>query len=64
MQTIFSVFAVVAEDTHVPPYAFLLMFNALSGDSAPVSGLQLRKWLQMLVNRSLVIGSWERPQWG
>jgi hypothetical protein len=59
-QTIFSVFAVVAEDTHVPPAALLLMFNALAGES--VAGLQLRKWMQMLINRSLVLGSWERPQ--
>ena len=64
VQTIFGVFAIVAEDTHVPPSAFRLMFNALSlsPDGEAVSGLQLRKWMQMLINRSLVLGSWERPQ--
>ena len=24
--------------------------------------LQLRKWLQLLINRSIVLGTWERPQ--
>jgi hypothetical protein len=61
--TIFSVFAVVAEDTHVPMSAFRTMFGALSEDGgACPSELQLRMWLQMLIDRSLVLGSWERPQ--
>ena len=55
MKTIFSVFSITAEDTHIPIDAFRLMFTAISGSS--VSELQLRKWLTFLINRSLVLVS-------
>eukprot|EP01047_Picozoa_sp_COSAG01_P020451 COSAG01_NODE_1164_length_11447_cov_19.221096_11_plen_618_part_00 len=58
---VFWVMATVAEDQHVPPDAFHLMFNAVSGEEL-VPPLQLRKWIQCLLNRSLILNNWERPQ--
>lgn len=51
----------VAEDTHVPTSAFRIMFNAVS-NGVRATEMHIRKWLQSLINRSLVLGSWERPQ--
>ena len=59
---IFAVFATVAEDTYVPPRAFQIMLSAVSAQDGMVPALQLRKWMQMLINRSLVLNNWERPQ--
>lgn len=56
----FSVFACVAEDVAVPLYTFGLMLQAISGTQ--VTSLAVRKQLQLLINRSLVLGSWEAPQ--
>ena len=58
VKVVFSVFAVVAEDTHVPPSAFRIMYNALSGGAEgdeAASELQLRRIMQLLINRSLVL---------
>jgi hypothetical protein len=59
---IFAVLATVAEDTHVPPRAFQIMLSAVSAQDGMVPALQLRKWMQLLINRSLVLNNWERPQ--
>ena len=59
---IFAVLATVAEDTHVPPDAFYLMFSEITAAEGPVPHLQLRKWMQLLINRSLILNNWERPQ--
>jgi hypothetical protein len=59
---IFAVLATVAEDTHVPPDAFHLMFSEITAAEGPVPHLQLRKWMQLLINRSLILNNWERPQ--
>ena len=59
---VFSVFALVAEDTHVPLGAFRILLSAITGESELVPELQLRKWMQVLVNRSIVLGTGERPQ--
>eukprot|EP01043_Picozoa_sp_COSAG02_P013689 COSAG02_NODE_552_length_20429_cov_28.014068_11_plen_483_part_00 len=58
---VFSVFALVAEDTYVPLSAFQIILSAVTGEAELVPQLQLRKWLQILINRSIVLGSWERP---
>ena len=59
---VFSVFALVAEDCYVPPSAFRILLSAVTGESELVPELQLRKWMQLLINRSIVLGTWERPQ--
>ena len=61
VQQVFRTFALVAEDTYVPAKAFCILLSAVAG-AEPVGELQLRKWVQILINRSLVLGSWERPQ--
>ena len=61
-QRIFSVFALVAEDTFVPLAVFRILLSAVMGESELVPELQLRKWMQLLINRSIVLGTWERPQ--
>ena len=58
----FSVFALVAEDTHVPLSAFRILLSAVTGEMELVPEMQLRKWMQVLINRSIVLGTWERPQ--
>eukprot|EP01047_Picozoa_sp_COSAG01_P028404 COSAG01_NODE_1906_length_8932_cov_6.105263_7_plen_1049_part_00 len=55
---IFAVLATVAEDTYVPPRAFQIMLSAISARDGMVPALQLRKWMQMLINRSLVLNNW------
>ena len=57
---VFSVFAVVSEDTYVPLAAFRIILSAVTGEAKLVPELQLRKWVQVLINRSLVLGTWER----
>eukprot|EP01046_Picozoa_sp_COSAG06_P029309 COSAG06_NODE_2708_length_6408_cov_2.142970_1_plen_1860_part_00 len=59
---VFSVFALVAEDTHVPLSAFRILLSAVTGESELVPELQLRKWMQVLINRSICLGTWEKPQ--
>ena len=62
VKQVFSVFALVAEDTLVPLSAFRILLSAITGSSELVPELQLRKYLQILLNRSLVLGTWEKPQ--
>ena len=58
IKSVFSAFALVAEDTHVPPAIFLILLKAVMGAETLVSELQLRRWLQILINRSLVLATW------
>ena len=62
VKQVFSVFALVAEDTHVPMSAFRILLSAVTGDTELVPEIQLRKWMQILLNRSVVLGTWEKPQ--
>lgn len=57
---VLSVFALVAEDCHVPLRAFQILLSAVMGQTELVPDIQVRRWLQVLVNRSVVLGSWER----
>jgi hypothetical protein len=59
---VFSTFALVAEDTFVPLSAFRILLSAVTGEAELVPELQLRKWMQTLLNRSIVLGTWEKPQ--
>ena len=61
-QAVFRAFALVPEDTVVPIKVFALLLSVITGQNELVPELQLRKWLQVLVNRSIVLGTWERPQ--
>jgi hypothetical protein len=38
------------------------LLSAVTGDTELVPEMQLRKWMQVLINRSIVLGTWERPQ--
>eukprot|EP01051_Picozoa_sp_SAG22_P002548 SAG22_NODE_115_length_19315_cov_10.458368_9_plen_1069_part_00 len=65
IKQLFSLFALVPEDTYLGPDAMLIMFNAVfeSGESGKqVSQLKLRMYTQTLINRSLILGTVERPQ--
>jgi hypothetical protein len=60
---VFRCFAVVPEDTYVPLSALQMIHSALRGSEGDLMPqLQLRKYMQILLNRSLVLGTWERPQ--
>lgn len=53
-------FALVPEDTYCPLEALLLIFNAVNTD-AGATLMHIRKWLRILINRSLVLGTVDRP---
>ena len=53
-------FALVPEDTHCPLEVLLLMYAAVhEGSTATI--MHVRKWLRVLLNRCLVLGSVDRP---
>lgn len=55
-----KLFALVPEDTHCSLEVLMLMFNAIHPD-APATIMHLRKWLRVLIDRSLVLGTIDRP---
>jgi hypothetical protein len=57
---VFSVFALVEEDTFLPMGAFRILLSAVAGEAEMMPELSLRKLIQVLINRSLVLGTWER----
>jgi hypothetical protein len=64
---LFCGFALIPEDTFCPLEVLGMIFEAthpVSDGSMPkqTSRLLLRKWLKMLIDRSLVLGSVDRPQ--
>jgi tetratricopeptide (TPR) repeat protein len=61
--TLLGAFALVAEDVAIPPAALALVLSAAAPPDDPALGSALgaRKVLQLLINRSLVLGTWERP---
>jgi hypothetical protein len=53
-------FALVPEDTHCPLEVLLLMYKAVhEGSTATI--MHIRKYLRILINRSLVLGTIDRP---
>jgi hypothetical protein len=60
VKTLLLLFAIVPEDTHCPLEVLLLMFKAASPE-ASVSIMHIRKWLRVLIDRSLVLGTIDRP---
>jgi hypothetical protein len=59
VKSVLLLFALVPEDTHCPLEVLLLMFNAVHPGSS-VSMMHLRKWLRVLIARSLVLGTVDR----
>eukprot|EP01045_Picozoa_sp_COSAG04_P004647 COSAG04_NODE_205_length_20393_cov_45.275796_13_plen_2486_part_00 len=60
VKSLLLLFAMVPEDTHCPLEALLLMFEAVHPGSGATM-MHVRKWLRILVNRSLVLGTVDRP---
>ena len=62
---LFHGFALVAEDTAVPLDVLGMVFEAsgtpLDAGSLP-KRVQIRRWLKMLIDRSLILGTVDRPQ--
>ena len=63
VKALLNLFALVPEDTHAPLGMLLLMFKAtsLTHDSEGTTIMHIRKWLRILLNRSLVLGTIDRP---
>ena len=64
---LFCGFALVPEDTFCPMEVLGMIFEAtapatVGATTKPTPRLLLRKWLKMLIDRSLVLGSVDRPQ--
>eukprot|EP01046_Picozoa_sp_COSAG06_P087264 COSAG06_NODE_33772_length_484_cov_0.948052_1_plen_154_part_01 len=60
VKSLLLLFGLVPEDTHCPLEVLLLMFNAVHPD-AGATLMHIRKWLRILINRSLVLGTVDRP---
>jgi hypothetical protein len=60
VRSMLLLFALVPEDTHCPLEVMLLMFNAVHQGSTATM-MHIRKWLRILINRSLVLGTIDRP---
>ena len=60
VRALLLLFAFVPEDTHCPLEVLLLMFKAVYASSAATL-MHMRKWLRILINRSLVLGTIDRP---
>eukprot|EP01047_Picozoa_sp_COSAG01_P049248 COSAG01_NODE_4865_length_4672_cov_6.338071_2_plen_887_part_00 len=54
------VLAMLDEDMRVPPRPFRIVLSVLMG-SDNVSELKMRQWIQLLISRSLIVNTWERP---
>ena len=61
VKALLGLFAIVPEDTHCPLEVLLLMFKATTEGSDAVTIMHIRKWLRILLNRSLVLGTIDRP---
>eukprot|EP01046_Picozoa_sp_COSAG06_P081357 COSAG06_NODE_28523_length_572_cov_4.526427_1_plen_178_part_01 len=60
VKSLLLLFGLVPEDTHCPLEVLLLMFNAVHAD-AGTTLMHIRKWLRILINRSLLLGTVDRP---
>ena len=61
VRSLLLLFAVVREDTHCPLEVMLLMFNAVNeGSGATI--MHIRKYLRILIDRSLILGHIDTPQ--
>ena len=60
VRSLLLMFALVPEDTHCPLEVMMVMFEAVHEGSC-VTLMHLRKWLRILINRSLVLGTVDRP---
>eukprot|EP01043_Picozoa_sp_COSAG02_P071395 COSAG02_NODE_13028_length_1458_cov_0.908756_1_plen_485_part_11 len=60
VRSLLLMFALVPEDTHCPLEVLLLMFNAVH-EGSNASMMHIRKWLRILQNRSLVLGTVDCP---
>ena len=60
---LFHGFALAPEDTHVPLPVLGMLYDACGNTAAaPVSRMHVRKFLKVLIDRSLVLGTVDRPQ--
>ena len=65
---LFYGFALAMEDTHIPLMVLGMIYDACadstenSADAKPLSRLQVRRYLKVLIDRSLVLGTVDRPQ--
>ena len=57
---LFQLFGLVPEDTACPLECLQLMYDAVYETSKPTSILHIRKWLKILIDRSLVLGTVDR----
>ena len=60
VKSLLLLFGLVPEDTHCPLEVLLLMFTAVH-PHANATLMHIRKWLRILINRSLVLGTVDRP---
>ena len=63
---LFLIFAMVPEDTQVPLEILEMMLDASGfykgSDVKLPSRIQIRRWVKALINRSLILGTVDRPQ--
>ena len=59
-RNLFKLFGLVPEDTTCPLECLQLMYDAVYETSKATSILHIRKWLKLLIDRSLVLGTVDR----
>jgi hypothetical protein len=59
-RNLFKLFGLVPEDTSCPLECLQLMYDAVYEPDRSTSVLHIRKWLKMLIDRSLVLGTVDR----
>ena len=57
---LFKLFGLVPEDTSCPLECLQMMYDAVYEPQRPTSVLHIRKWLKILIDRSLVLGTVDR----
>ena len=60
VRSLLLLFGLVPEDTHCPLEVLLLMFNAIN-PASKATLMHVRKWLRILIGRSLLLGTIDRP---
>jgi hypothetical protein len=64
VRSVLLLFGLIREDTYAPLEVLLLMFNAVNppcGDGSRITVMHIRKYLRILINRSLILGTVDRP---
>lgn len=61
IKSVLLLMAIVPEDTALPLEAMQIMYDAANENARSTSLIKIRQWLRVLIDRSLILGSVDRP---